>query len=260
MQADNSPGKEPATSPTPADLQRTVEEIGRMVHELRAAQHVIRSRMLAGTLAIVILLLAFGTAAYFKVRDNVAPPKLQAAIATRIKTLVPQLQDPLSLTLHDVVPYYMEMGRTRLQVVSPRLQLQIKGQAENITRDLEQKLSAQIDVYFQGISNRAAAQLTKEFPTVAADGGHRAVNRLQQAMNTEGDNLRKHLQELYDAQSQRIGQSLQQFPVPDVKQTSADTLQRQLLHHLLMLADYELTSEPPAPAAAPAANVMTTNR
>ena len=54
----------------------------------------------------------------------------------------------------------------------------------------------------------------------------------------------------------RIRQSLKRFPLPDVRQSDTDELQRQVLHNLLMFADYELTAsaqQRPAGAAPTAA-------
>lgn len=233
---------------TPADLQRTVDEITEMVRELRLTQSAIRRRVTTGTILIVLVMLGFGAATYYKLCDNFAQDKVQEAARIRMQLLVPQLEAPITATLRDVVPFYVEMGRDRFARLSPKLDLRVKEQADKLGTELEQKLGAQLDTFFSHLGNNIAPQLTEKFPALAGDNGTKAAARMKQILTDEEAKLRTNADALYAAESKRIGDALGQFPVPDVKQTDIETLNRQLLHELLMLADYEMTA--PAKAAA----------
>ena len=239
------------TGGTSADLQRTVDEISEMVRELRLEQSAIRRRVTIGTILILVIMLAFGAAAYYKIRANFAQDKVQEAAAIRMQLLLPQLEAPLAATLRDVVPFYVEMGRDRFGQLSPKLDLRVKEQADKLGTELEQKLGAQLDTFFTRLGNNIAPQLTEKFPALTGDNGVKATARMKQILTDEEAKLRTNTDALYATEFKRISDALAKFAVPDVKQTDIDTLNRQLLHELLMLADYEMTG--PAKAVATSA-------
>jgi hypothetical protein len=173
-----------------------------------------------------------------------------------MKLLAPQLEAPLSATLRDVVPFYVEMGRNRFEDFGPKLDARVKQQADGLGADLERKLGAQLDAFFERLGSNVSAQMTQAFPAMTADGGAHATAKIQQVMTDQEARLRENAQTLYQAEARRIGEALQRFPASDVSQVDLDTLHRQLLHELLMFADYEMTG-PAAPAtlAAPATAV-----
>lgn len=227
---------------TPAELQRTVDEISEMLRELRVAQKAVRRRVTVGTIVLILVLLGFGLATYNRLCDNFAQEKIQAAAASRMQLLMPQLEQPITATLRDVVPFYVEMGRDRFAKISPKLDLRIKEQADKLGGELEQKLNAQLDAFFARLGNNMAPQIAEKFPALAGDGGIKAVARMKQILVDEEANLRTNADALYKTETTRLNDALAKFPVPDVKQTDIETLNRQLLHELLMFADYEMTA------------------
>jgi hypothetical protein len=158
-------------------------------------------------------------------------------------------------SLHDVLPFYLKMGRERFAAVSPKLQSRLKEEADKLAPQLQERLGAQVDQSFKEMADHATTQLTQEFPAIAGDGGRHAVERLQQAMVGEGQKLHEHLMTLCDVQTKRISQVINEFPLPDVTKTDSDALQRVLLHNLIMLADYEVLAPAPPPSLDP--KVMT---
>jgi hypothetical protein len=239
-------------SPSPAELQRSVEQMTNLVHELRETEKTARRRALLGTLLLIVVILAFALVTYNKVRDNFAREKLQQAAAQRAQQLLPQIQPQVQLMMGELLPYYTEMGQQRLKTLSPKLDARVRDQANQLGHELEQKINAQVEASFGRITSVAMAKLAAEFPAVSKDGGARATERLKAAMAEETSKLSAHTRDLYKVQADRIGASLSRFPVPDVSKADMDSLQRQLLHELLMFADYELTAggKPAAGSAA----------
>jgi hypothetical protein len=245
-----------AANAAPADLQRSVEQMTQLVAELREAEKTVRRRSILVTLLLVSVIMLFGVMTYNKVRDNFTQEKMQRAATERAKLLLPQLQPHIQATVNEVIPYYRDMGKDRLRTFGPKLDARVKDQADRLGQELEMKINAQVEASFGRIMNTAMVQLAKDFPAIAQDGGARATERLKAAMTEETGKLAQHTRNLYQTQSQRIAGTLSNFPVPDVCKTDMDILQRQLLHELLMLADYELTAQArpaPSPSPAPAA-------
>lgn len=191
---------------------------------------------------ILIVVFGFVIAGYFRLRDNFAQEKLQAAVAMRMQLLMPQLEPPLTATLREVAPYYMDMGRDRLQKIAPKLDGRVQQEADKLGKDLEQQMGAQLDVFFAKLNKSASAELTESFPALTADGGARASAKLNELLASEAGSLETQGKTLYEAKARQVRESLAKFPVADVKQADLDTLNRQLLHDLLMLADYEMTA------------------
>lgn len=236
-----------------ADMQRNVDDITRMLGELRLAQNTIRRRIGLGTLLILVILLGFGAASYYKLRANFTADKIQQATAMRVSLLVPQLQIPINATLRDVLPFYVEMGRERFQRLAPKLDASVRDQANRLGAELERKMNAQLDACFGRLNVNLAGQLAEKFPALVGDGGAKAATRLHQVMTDEEAKLLSSTQALYNTESQRVADALARFPKPDVTQTDLDTLHRQLLHELLMFADNEMTSSGQGLATAAAA-------
>lgn len=221
-----------------------------MLIEVQRRQSTLRARMTLGTLLIVIIILSFGGLTWLKLKENFAQEKIQEAAAMRAKLLLPQLEPPLRATMNDVVPFYIEVGRERLKTLSPKLEAKVKVQADKLGQELEEKMNVQLQDFFNRLSNRASVELFKDFPGVAADNGARTGEYLKRVMVGRNDKLRDSVQQLYTEESKRIGQSMSKFPVPNVGNTDLETLQKKLLHELLMLADYEMTENGQQPTTA----------
>ena len=202
MASDSDSPRGAAVSSSPAaDLRHTVDEMTRLVQELRRTQSIIRLRTILGTLLLIVVMVAFGLMTYQKMRENLAQEKLQQATADRVKLLIPQLEAPIRATLNNVVPFYMEMGRERLRAMGPKMDARIKDQSDRLGAELERRINAQVEASFGRIMNRTMVELSREFPVVAQDGGVRSTERLKQAMAGETGRLVEHGRTLYDTQS-----------------------------------------------------------
>jgi hypothetical protein len=225
----------------PADMERTVEEIRRMLDQVRQSHRAMRRRMTGGTILLLIFIIGFATLSYFKLKENFSREKVQEAAAIRARLLVPQLEPTIRTTLNEVAPFYLQMGQQRLQALSPRLEASVKQQADRLGQDLEAKMNAQLQDFFNHIANHASVQLRTDFPGLAADDGARVASQLKTILDARSDKVLTSMRQFYAEENKRIAAALARFPVPDVTGTDLETLQKWLLHDVLMMADHELT-------------------
>lgn len=224
-----------------SELERTVEEIRRMLDRVRHNQRALRWRMTLGTIVILILVIGFSSLGYFKLKENFARDKVQEAAATRVRLLLPQLEPVIRTTLSDVAPYYAEVGQQRLQRLSPLLSARVTHQTDQLAQELETQMNGQLQDFFNRISNHATVQLQKDFPGVTADDGNRIGDHLRTVLVARNDKLLAAMNQFYKEENRRIGDSIARFSVPDVKTAEMEALQKRLLHDVLMLADHEMT-------------------
>ena len=223
------------------EVGRRVDEIHAMLKELRATQHAIRRKTRTGLVLVLLVAGGFAVAGYMAVRDNFAPDKVQAAAEARMQLLIPKLEPALTATLKEVTPYYMTMGRDRFQKLGPKLDAAVQAEADKLGKDLEKQMNMQLDGFIAKLSSRAAAQLTANFPGVVADGGARAIAKISQLLLDQGNLFHEKTMAVYLEKVNQVNSALARFPVADVRQKDLDSLNRQLLHDLLMLADQEMT-------------------
>ncbi len=244
-----SVSEDTAQRPGDAEVQRTVSEIRTMVREIQAAQRSLRTRSILATIVLLLMVIGFGSAIYAQLKAEFAAEKLQAAASSRMQLLIPELREPINQTLSRVVPHYVELGRQRFSAVGPKLDERTRAEADLLGRALEKKLNAQLDAFFFRLKTHANLELQKSFPALSGPEGDKVINKVAQVLVDENQKLHARSETLYQAESKRIGDALGKFPVPDVKSTDLDTLNRRLLHNLLMYADYEMVVKD-APAAA----------
>ena len=133
--------------------------------------------------------------------------------------LMPQLEAKLKDTLHEILPFYLQMGKERLTKIRPRLESSLKEQADKLPDQLREVLGKQIDDRFNKITDDATKQLAANFPAIAADSGRHAGEQLRTELTAEGQKLREHVMTLATEEMSKANTTLQKFPVPDVSNT-----------------------------------------
>ncbi len=195
-----------------ADLQRTTDEITRMVRELRSTQVASRTMSMLGIIVLLAIMLSWGWFTYAKMRENFTQEKLQEAAVARAKIMLPQMQDQLRATLHDVLPFYLKMGRERLSAVRPKLESSLKVETDKLGAAIRTSMNQQIDQRFEKIATRASDQLATQFPALAGDAGRHAADRLKQDMVDRGGKLRDRINTMATEELTKVQGVLDKFP------------------------------------------------
>ncbi|MCX5659916.1 MAG: hypothetical protein NTW19_09365, partial [Planctomycetota bacterium] len=129
-------------------MQKTADEIGRLVQEIRSVQSAMRIQMLLGSIATVLIMVVFGGMLYARMRENLAAEKLQEAARHRASTILPLLADRLKASVHSVLPEYQKLARERVSAITPALQTRLRAQADlipaQIAKDLDANLQARL--------------------------------------------------------------------------------------------------------------------
>lgn len=232
------------------EMQRATDEIGRLVHEIRAVQSAMRVQLLLGSVVLVAVMVVFGIALFAKMRDNLAGDKIQEAVTRRLGIVLPVAADRIKSSVHSVLPQYQALARQRVTAIAPVLQARLQQQLEQLPQQLAKDVDLDLQNRIKTTSDFAGRQVKATFPGLGADPAQDLAEKFEKAMAIEADKLSLQLRESFDTELSRFRAVLEKFPSPDVANTDADALTRRLLHALIMLVDYHvLWGETPGPVA-----------
>lgn len=240
-----------------------LDALQRDLNSIRQQQSAYRRFMTLAVLCIVVLMLGFGWMLFGSVKRNLNRDELAAAAGERWETLRPQLEAKLSNATLAAMPAYREQAMQRLPVVGPQVRQQIETKLEAFPQRMHQEISGRVDTMLKAVADQNAKDAKEIFPALSEQQAIDVADRLHQEMLAQGAELNEHLDQRLQSEQQKLQTVLTKFDTQSVASKDRDTLERDFVHRLIQLMDYELmTDEPletetaglsPAAAAIPAA-------
>ncbi len=239
------PGTQPDSPDAAASMARlghAVDDIAGKLRDLQAAQRAMRLEMIATSILLVALLVGFTARTYLSVRENLRQDRVEQALQAQVQQMLPDLRDRAVRSVVAAAPTYRDLAIKRFETIRPELTDRFVREAEKLPQDLERQITKDIEGSFNRVSVRLDADLRKEFPKLRPEHVKSIGDHLKAELLTQGDDLSKYVKGLCDAEFAKVSAVLGKFEVPDVRAVDKQDLERQFLHDLLMLADYEFVS------------------
>jgi hypothetical protein len=253
------PGKQP-DGPDPAStarLEQAVDDIAGKLRQLQAGQRAMRLEMIITSLVALALLLGFSARTYLSVRENLRQDKVEQALQARVQEMLPDLRDRAVRSVVAAAPTYRDLAIRRFDAIRPELADRFVREAQKLPQDLERQITKDLELSFNRVSGRLEADLRKEFPKLRPEHLKSIGDHIQGELLVQGDDLSKYARGICEQEFARINGVLAKFEVPDVRAADKQELERQFLHDLLMLADYEFITPGAAGGLARTAAVPT---
>ncbi len=221
-----------------AVMEREIDNLRRQMDDLRAIQSRSRMMMIMFIVLMVVMFAVFLVATSARIRDNFTREAVNKAVAENSQVLVPQLSREMQNAVADVLPVYRDLAIERFRQVGPEVAQDAITRFRELPKESYDAMRGRLDASIGRIVANASpdlhqllAQLPDEREQVLIDAMHK---RLVEDVTKRGETLA-------DQQVTRLQNILAKFDVSAKSVAkSPEDLERDFVHGLLMMADYEL--------------------
>lgn len=235
-----------SASPNGGDeLSVTLDALERDLNGIRRQQSAYRRFMTLAVICIVVLMLGFGWMLFGSVKRNLNRQELASAAAQRWETLRPQLEAKLSNATIAAMPAYREKAMQRLPVVGPQIREQIESRLQAFPQRMHQEITGRVDTMLKRVAQQNAKDAKEVFPALSDQQAINVAERLETEMLAQGVELDGELDRRLQAEQQKLQTVLTKFDTAAVASKDRETLERDFVHRLIQLMDYELMTDEP---------------
>jgi len=222
-------------------LHELVNDTRRKLDELVATQKTARNHVTLATIAIVIIVLAFGTKAWFTARDNLSKDRLVAVANERMPALLESAQRALMQTQERVLPDYQDEAIRRMGGLMPRLLEAAEAQMVDLPDAISTDVEMQLNVILSNVRNGVAGKLEALFPYLDHEDVMESLADMEGYVQMQGEAVRDRVEQLQIEETERVQAVLVKFPVmDDLESIEKGDLTRNFLKSSLEYALYEV--------------------
>jgi hypothetical protein len=230
--------------------------------ELRRAQRTARARVLILAVIVVIMFAAFAHFTVRRVQDNFEQRAVQQAVAERLPEVLPIAGEQLRVATLNALPTYRKLAAERFREVHPALAARARARLEKVPDETGHLMSEALHGAFEGALKRIEPDVKRTFPSLTDAQKQDLLNvYFHDAIDARNKEVAAYIEKVYTNELLGMHAALDKFELPrdDAAGPTTDKAQRDLLHTMLMLADYELLNAD-AEVAAEAASTATSSR
>jgi hypothetical protein len=223
-----------------------VAQLRQRFAELRKRQAA-AGRTLAGVAVVVVGL--FGAFTYFtvtRVRDNFSQPAVQKAVAERLPEVMPLAGAQIQKAAVAAMPVYRDLAVEQFEKIRPELAAKAMARLDGVPDRAGHMMSERLDASFNKVLKRVEPELRQTFPALTdAQKQQILSDYFHDGIEVRNKEIASHIEAMYTNELSAAHSALSKFDLPadDEKPVAADRMQRDFLHSLLALADYELLND-----------------
>lgn len=220
-----------------AAMEHEVDNLRKQLDTLRTLQT--RSRML--TIGFVILLVVlfgvFLVATSARIHGNFTRDAVEKAVSENTQALVPRLTREIQLASAEVLPVYRDLAVERFKVVGPEIAKETLSRFRELPKENVDVLHERMRTSLRRIVNNVSPELHQLLAQLPDDQELAAIEAFHKRLV---DDVTKRGETLADQQVTRLQTILTRFDVAAPAGKSGEDLEREFVHGLLLMADYEL--------------------
>ena len=229
-----------ATPASPAGSE--VARLRTRFAELRRAESAARLRLLCVVVVVVLLFAGFAYTTVTRVQDNFSQPAVQKAVADRLPHVVPPAGEQLQKAATNAMPTYRKIAAERFAKARPEIANKARARLEKIPNETGQMMADALHAAFDNAERRIEPEVKQTFPSLT-DAQKRDLLAVyfHDAIAARDKELATHIDGIYTKELVAVHAALEKFELPPAEATpTIDKAQRDFLHTLLVLADFEL--------------------
>ncbi len=214
--------------------------------ELRKRQAGAGRTLVVFAAAVVVL---FGAFAYFtvsRVRDNFDQGAVRQAVSERLPAVMPLAGAQVQKAALGAVPVYRELAVERYEKIRPELAAKAMARLDGVPDRAGKLMSERLDASFAKVLKRVEPELRQKFPALTEAQKQQILSDyFRDGIEVRNREVAQHIERLYTNELIAAHSALEKFNVPaaaDGPTADPEQLQRDFLHSLLVLADYEMTN------------------
>jgi hypothetical protein len=222
-------------------LQHLVNDTRQKLDELVATQKAARNHVTLATVAIVIIVLAFGAKAWFTARDNLGMDRLTAVANERMPGILENAQRALMQTQERVLPNYQDEAMRRMGKVMPQLLEASEAQLVDLPNAIGSDVESQLNAMLTNVRHAIEAKLQERFPYLSQQDIHDSLGDLEGYARMQAEAVQTRIVQLQMEETERVQAVLVKFPVQDgIESMEKGDLTRNFLKSSLEYALYEV--------------------
>ena len=236
-------GYESATRGGRNNLEQVIDGLEHRLDELATSQRQTRLVVLAGSLLLLGLMGLFGLRLYSTLQRQLNATQLQNAFMGKIDELWPSLSQKFVDSAMKAAPAYGEQAMERFEKVRPQIETMVVKESEQFASQLQASLLKKSEAGMQRVTDKVTQDLKKQLPKLTEKKLDAIEEKLRNSLLVEGGSVTDELEAKVAKEKQRVEKLLDKLPVDEVAKQPEDKLQRQFIHHVLMMIDQAVASD-----------------
>jgi hypothetical protein len=209
------------------------------------------------TLGIVVLVVGFLVAGYYKIKANFAPEQVQQSLVTHGPEVMSQVFEAVTTAASEVVPVYYQEIQVQSVDAMPRLAVAVEKEATALGDSATQKLNTQLEEALKEVHTTQQQALRQIFPDLTEEQSKALVDQIMGTVEEELHGMTGQILASTVGEIAQLDKTVKAFDTKGLPNDEAE-LSRLMVHHLLGFLDEELMAmrlekvPAPKPATTPA--------
>jgi hypothetical protein len=225
------------------NLEQVIDGLEHRLDELAAAQRVNRLLVLGGSVLLLGLMGLFGLSLYSTLQRQLNATQLQNALMAKIDEIWPPLSQKFVDSAMQAAPAYGEQAVQRFEKVRPQLESMLLKETEQFSEQLQASLLKKTEAGMQRVTDKVAQDLKRQLPKLTEQKLDSIEAKLRDSLLIEGGGIADELEAKVAKEKIRIEALLAKLPIDEVAKQSEEKLQRQFIHHVLMMIDQSVAAD-----------------
>jgi len=225
------------------NLEQVIDGLEQRLDELTKSQRQTRMLVLGGSLLLLGLMGLFGLRLYNTLQQQLTATKLQNALMAKVEAVWPPLSQKVMDSATQAAPVYGELAMERLEKIRPQLETMALDESGRFAERLQANLLKKSEAGMQRVTDKVAQDLKRQLPQLTETKLDAIEEKLRTSLLIEGGGIADELEVKVAKERERVEGLLAKLPVDDVAKESEEKLQRQFIHHVLMLIDQQVAAD-----------------
>lgn len=236
-------GERQAEAGSRNNLEQVIDGLEQRLDELAKSQRLTRLVVLGGSLLLMGMMALFGLSLYSTLQRQLNATQLQNAFMAKIDEVWPPLSQKFIDSAVKVAPVYGDLAMKRFEKVRPQLELMVMDESGHFVERLQANLLKKSEAGMQRVGDKIAQDLKRELPNMTEQKLDKIEEKLRQSLLIEGGGIADGLKAQFERERERVEKLLAKLPVDELARQPEEKLQRQFIHHMLMMIDQTVAAE-----------------
>ena len=225
------------------NLEQVIDGLEQRLDDLANAQRQIRLLVLAGSALLLGLMGLFGLRLYSTLQRQLNATQMQNALMAKIDDVWPSLSQKFMDSAMKAAPAYGEQALQRFEKVRPQLESQVLKESEQFASQLQANLLKKSEAGMQRVTDKVAQDLKRQLPKLTETKLDSIEEKLRSSLLIEGGGIADEIEVKVEKERARVEKLLAKLPVDEFAKLPEEKLQRQFIHHVLMVIDQSVAAD-----------------
>jgi hypothetical protein len=185
----------------------------------------------------------FGLRLYSTLQRQLNANQLQNAVMAKIDDVWPSLSQKFMDSAMKAAPAYGEQAMQRFEKVRPQLESMVLKESEQFASQLQANLLKKSEAGMQRVTDKVALDLKRQLPKLTETKLDSIEEKLRSSLLIEGGGIADEVEVKVEKERARVEKLLAKLPVDEVAKLPEEKLQRQFIHHVLMVIDQSVAAD-----------------